>query len=117
MLARFSGGDAALTEQAVGEGRLMMFTSDLDNQWSRFPLNPAFVPFAVETARYLSRGQEPPGESPGNVDVRESNPAATTVEEFTNAIERTNRAALAEAGSAAREIEDRQRWWQIGICS
>lgn len=115
VLARFSGGDPALTEQEVGEGRLMIFTSDLDNTWSRFPLNPAFVPFAVETARYLSRGQEAPGENLGNVDVRESNPAAVTVAEFTNAIERTNRAALVEAGSGAREIEDRQRWWQIGL--
>jgi hypothetical protein len=63
----------------------------------------------------LSRGQESPGENLGNVDVRESNPATVTVAEFTNAIERTNRAALAEAGAAAREIEDRQRWWQVGI--
>ncbi len=115
VLARFSGGDPALTEQAVGVGRLMIYTSDLDNQWSRFPLNPAFVPFAMETARYLSRGQESPGESPGTVDVRESNPAAVTVAEFTTAIERTNRAALAEAGNAVREIEDQQRWWQVGI--
>jgi hypothetical protein len=115
VLARFSGGDPALTEQDVGEGRLMIYTSDLDNQWNRFPLNPAFVPFVVETARYLSRGQESPGENLGNVDVRESNPATVTVAEFTNAIERTNRAALAEAGAAAREIEDRQRWWQVGI--
>ena len=38
----------------MGQGRLLVFTSDLDNQWSRFPLNPAFVPFAVETARYLT---------------------------------------------------------------
>ena len=42
-------------------------------------------------------------------------PAATTVEEFTNAIERTTRAGLLEARNAAREIEDRQRWWQIGL--
>ena len=115
VLARFSGGDPALTEQHVGEGRLMIYTSDLDNLWSRFPLNPAFVPFAVETARYLSRGQEPRGDTLANVDVRESNPATVTVAEFTNAIERTNRAALVEAGSAAREVEDQQRWWQIGL--
>jgi hypothetical protein len=63
----------------------------------------------------LSRGQESPGENLGNVDVRESNPATVTVAEFTNAIERTSRAAPAEAGGAAREIEDRQRWWQVGI--
>ena len=103
MLARFSGGDPALTEQAVGEGRLMIYTSDLDNQWSRFPLNPAFVPFAVETARYLSRGQEPAGESLGTVDVRESNPAAVTVAEFTNAIERTNRGGAGRGAATRRE--------------
>ena len=114
VLARFSGGDAALTEQSVGEGRLMIFTSDLDNRWSRFPLNPAFVPFSVETARYLTRGHGARDATPG-ADGRESNPAATTVDEFTNAIERTNRTALTGAQTAAREIEDRQRWWQIGL--
>ena len=73
------------------------------------------MPFAVETARYLT--QDAPGavEPPTAVDARESNPAATTVEEFTNAIERTTRAGLLEAKNAARDIEDRQRWWQIGL--
>ena len=114
VLARFSGGDAALTEQVVGQGRLLVFTSDLDNQWSRFPLNPAFVPFAVETARYLTTGRRP-AQTATTVDLRESNPAATTVEEFTKAVERTNRAALREPRNAARDVEDRQRWWQVGL--
>jgi hypothetical protein len=114
VLARFSGGDAALTEQTVGEGRLMMYTSDLDNEWSRFPLNAAFVPFAVETARYLARG-ETAGESATGFEPRESNPAAITADEFTNAIDRMNRSNLTDAGQAARDIEDQQRWWQIGL--
>jgi len=114
VLARFSGGDAALTEQPVGRGRLIVFTSDLDNEWSRFPLNPAFVPFAVETARYLTRSNRP-HQAVASVDIRESNPAATTVEEFTNAIQRTTRAGVLEARNAARDVEDRQRWWQIGL--
>ena len=114
VLARFSGGDAALTEESVGEGRLMIYTSDLDNEWSRFPLNPAFVPFAVEATRYLARHAGESGSTTA-VELRESNPAATTVEEFTNAIERTNRANQLEAKNAAREVEDRQRWWQIGL--
>ena len=114
VLARLSGGDAALTEQTVGQGRLLVFTSDLDNQWSRFPLNPAFVPFSIETARYLTAQGKPQG-TVVPVDMRESNPAATTVEEFTKAIERTNRAGLSEDGSSARDLEDRQRWWQIGL--
>ena len=115
VLARFSGGAAALTEQAVGEGRLIVFTSDLDNAWSRFPLNPAFVPFTVETARYLTRSKSLARRNPDGAAAGESNPAATTVEEFTNAIERTARAGLENTQNAAREIEDRQRWWQIGL--
>lgn len=114
VLARFTGGDAALTEQTVGQGRLLVFTSDLDNQWSRFPLNPAFVPFSVETARYLTKGRRAqPADA--SVDVRESNPAATTIEEFTNAIERTNRSGLQASRNTARDIEERQRWWQVGL--
>lgn len=142
VLARLSGGDAALTEQAVGQGRLLVFASDLDNQWSRFPLHPSFVPFAVETARYLTRGRVPrqewtlpdvPAEAPQapgvvtagegaaarrmvvNVDTRESNPAMTSVDEFTNGIARTNRSDQAAPANVAREVEDQQRWWQVGL--
>jgi len=142
VLARFSGGDPALTEQAVGRGRLLIFTSDLDNLWSRFPLSPAFVPFAVETARYLTAGRQQRqawvlpdtprgvpavpgvarvGEGPSgysvalNVNVRESNPATTSVDEFTSGIERTSRSGQPAPGRQAREVEDRQRWWQIGL--
>lgn len=114
VLARFSGGDAALTEQSVGKGRLMIFTSDLDNQWSRFPLNPAFVPFSVEAARYLTKDLQPSAVDPVE-DARESNPAAMTADEFTNTIERTNRAASRAAGPSAKDVEERQRWWQIGL--
>ncbi len=115
VLARFTGGDAALAEQSVGAGRLVVFTSDLDNQWSRFPLNPAFVPFAVETARYLTRDRGLARRSPEGTKEGESNPAATSVEEFTNAIERTTRAGTRQIRNAALEIEDRQHWWQVGI--
>ncbi len=142
VLASLSGGDPALMEQVVGQGRLLVFTSDLDNQWSRFPLHPAFVPFAVETARYLTRGRQqrqewtlpdvPPGAAatPGvvvtsdgavsrrmmvNVDVRESSPAVTTVDEFTNGITRTARSDRQAPVNVARELEDRQRWWQVGL--
>jgi hypothetical protein len=114
ILARFSGGDAALTEQSVGQGRLLIFTSDLDNQWSRFPLDPAFVPFSVETARYLTKGRRPQAVETA-VDGRESNPAATSVEEFTNSIDRTSRSTVRETRGVAREVEGRQRWWQIGL--
>jgi hypothetical protein len=58
VLARLPGGAPAFTEQTVGRGRLLTFASDLDNQWNRFPLNASFVPFALETVRYLTQGRE-----------------------------------------------------------
>ena len=78
-------------------------------------MNPAFVPFAVETRALSDEDTADTVRRSRAVDARESNPAATTVEEFTNAIERTTRAGLSEAENTARDIEDRQRWWQIGL--
>jgi hypothetical protein len=144
VLARFSGGATAFTEQAVGRGRLLVFTSDLDNRWNRFPLNPAFVPWIVESARYLTQGREAttaftlpdvPGDVPPipgvhpradggtgqarpvsvNVDIRESNPARTTVEEFTASVTRLHGVQTTAARTAARDQEDRQRLWQYGL--
>jgi hypothetical protein len=145
VLARFSGGTAALTEQTVERGRLLVFTSDLDNQWNRFPLNPAFVPFAVESVKYLTQGRAhrqswtlpegPPGltptpgihslpaSSPGlperrvtiNVDVRESNPARTTLEGFSSGIARLSQSPELKAAAEAKEQEERQRLWQLGL--
>ena len=111
VLARFSGAGDALLERQVDQGRLLLFTSDLDNRWNRFPLSPAFVPWMIETARYLSEGRElrqqftlpdvPPGVPMQagihqarqgtvvvNPDVRESNPVATSREDFLAGIAR-----------------------------
>jgi hypothetical protein len=138
VLARFSGAGDALVEQVVESGRLLVFASDLDNRWNRFPLNPAFVPWAIETARYLAHGREerlhftlpdvPAGLSaaPGlhpvaermvavNPDVRESNPARTTMDEFVAGITRLNPVAARRAAAVARDQEERQRLWQFGL--
>ena len=166
VLARFAGAGNAMTEQAVGRGRLLLFASDLDNRWNRFPLNPAFVPWVVETARYLTQGRgrrdsftlpDVPADAPlapgvyrtgatgvaageegaggetgaaglagrsgaaggilvaVNTDIRESNPARTSVEEFTGAITRLNQVADVRAQAEARQQEERQRLWQLGL--
>jgi hypothetical protein len=138
VLARFSGAGNALIEQPVERGRVLVFASDLDNVWNRFPLNAAFVPWAVETARYLSQGRElrqsftlpevPAGVPPQpgvhqyanrpiivNTDIRESNPARMPVDAFLGGITRLNAPAVARAAAEAREQEERQRLWQIGL--
>jgi hypothetical protein len=138
VLARFSGAGDALVEQVVERGRLLIFASDLDNRWNRFPLTPSFVPWVIETTRYLAEGRDqrqgftlpdlPAGVSaqPGihrmgdrtvavNPDLRESNPARTTADEFLGAISRLNPVAATPAEIAARDQEERQRLWQVGL--
>ena len=144
VLARFSGGPAALIEQSRPNGRLLIFASDLDNKWNRFPLSPAFVPFVVETGRYLTEVQRqaqswvlpsaPSGVEPRpgihvlagsggaagrrvavNVNMEESNPAPISQDEFLAAVPRVARTALPDEVAEARKTEDDQRLWQWGL--
>jgi hypothetical protein len=144
VLARFTGGPAAFVEQPRGGGRLLLFASDLDNRWNRFPLSPAFVPFIVETARYLTEAHRQPqtwvlpvvpagvAPTPGvhavpdsanetgrrvavNVNSEESNPAPISQEEFLAAIPRVPRTTQPDVAAEARKTEDDQRLWQWGL--
>jgi hypothetical protein len=62
VVARYSDGTPALVEEAAGEGRVLVFASDLNNSWNDFPLQPAFVPFVHETLRHLSAARQTPSE-------------------------------------------------------
>jgi hypothetical protein len=144
VLARFSGGAPAVLEQPRDRGRLLIVASDLDNKWNRFPLSPAFVPFMVETGRYLTEARRqpqtwvlpsvPPGADPRpgvqtvagaadgqdrrvavNVNLEESNPAPVSTDEFLAAIPRVARTAQPDVVAEARKAEDDQRLWQWGL--
>ncbi len=52
--ARLTDGTPLLVEKKLNEGRVLLFTSGLDNFTNDFPLHPIFVPFVEQTARYLS---------------------------------------------------------------
>jgi len=54
VIVRLADQTPLLLEKRIGEGRVMLFTSGLDNLTNDFPLNPAFVPFIEQTARYLA---------------------------------------------------------------
>jgi hypothetical protein len=60
VLARFDNGAAALLEQPAGRGRIAVFGSDLSNRWNDLVLQPAFVPWIVETAAWLAGGRSAP---------------------------------------------------------
>jgi hypothetical protein len=51
---RLGNGAPLLIEHSLGAGRVLIFASTIDNVWNDLPVNPIFVPFAVETARYLT---------------------------------------------------------------
>jgi len=52
--ARLSDGTPLLLDKQVGEGRVLLFTSGLENLTNDLPLHPVFVAFVDRTARYLS---------------------------------------------------------------
>jgi hypothetical protein len=111
--ARFTDGSAALVERREGSGRVVLFASDLDRRWNDFPLHPAFVPFALESIRYVAGekdrardyvvGRVPAGARPEpGVYVTERNPRSV--------------APPLRAGDVqAQQTEARQSLWRYGL--
>lgn len=54
VLIRLDGGEPLLLERTVGDGRLLLMLSALDNRASDLPVHPVFVGFMLEAANYLS---------------------------------------------------------------
>jgi len=55
VIARFDDGAPALIEQPLGTGKIMLWTSSLDEYWTDLPLQPVFLPFVHELAKYAGR--------------------------------------------------------------
>lgn len=54
VLVALEDGTPLLIERRIGEGKLLLFASSLDNTWNDFPVQPVFVGFMAEVAQYLS---------------------------------------------------------------
>jgi hypothetical protein len=59
VVARLTDHTPLLLDKKIGEGRVLLFASGLDNLTNDFPLHPAFVAFVEQTARYLSGAERP----------------------------------------------------------
>ena len=53
VLARFDDGSIALTELRRGEGKVMVWTSTLDDFWNDMAVQPVYLPFVHRLAEYL----------------------------------------------------------------
>jgi Aerotolerance regulator N-terminal/von Willebrand factor type A domain len=138
VIASYTQGMPALVERAAGQGRIVLFTSDLDRRWNDFPLHPAFVPFAQQTVRYLGArvaetamylvADVPAGvpARPGimqaegrtlavNIDARESSIDRVTPSDFAALVTRTNAGSGAPPARVATQTEARQGYWRYGL--
>jgi Aerotolerance regulator N-terminal/von Willebrand factor type A domain len=141
VLARFSNGTPALMERPLGQGRVLLFASDVDRRWNDLPLHPAFVPFAVEAVKHLAGladrrrardytvAQVPAGihAAPGvyrtpdgrpisvNVDVGESGLERLSREAFAEMVQRSGETTTTALELHARQTESRQSYWQYGV--
>jgi hypothetical protein len=57
-LARFDDGATALVERRLGRGRVLVLASTLDGSWNDLPLQPVFLPFLHQLARYAAGWSE-----------------------------------------------------------
>jgi len=137
--ARFTDGSPAVLERREGQGRVLVFASDLERRWNDFPLHPSFVPFTIEVVRHLAPAGDrrrdydvadvPPGVPavPGvqtppdgrpvsvNVDVRESATARMGPDEFATLVERVGDRSAAIVERRAQAAEARQSLWRYGL--
>ena len=139
VVARFSNGTPALLERALGQGRVVLLASDVDRRWNDFPLHPAFVPFALESLRYVAGdrheareytvAQAPAeaGRTPGvyrtadkrpfavNVDSRESALDRMDQDDFAGMVKRAPADTAPAEEKQAQQTESRQSYWQYGL--
>jgi hypothetical protein len=54
VVAKLSDGTPLFLDEKMGEGRVLLFASGMDNLTNDFPLHALFVPFVEQTAWYLS---------------------------------------------------------------
>ncbi|HJO39170.1 MAG: BatA domain-containing protein [Vicinamibacterales bacterium] len=139
VLAWFSDGAAALVEQDLDSGRLLVFGSDLDDAWNDFPRHPMFVPFVHEMLRYLggdrrARRELLVGDGPAarveetgfmtladgvsvavNVNRAESDPTRMSVAQFDAAVAQARGAMAVSTSDAEGEQERDQGYWRYGL--
>jgi hypothetical protein len=58
-LARFDDGTPVLVEGRRGEGRVLVWASDLENFWNDLAVQPVFLPFVHEVVKHLAGYVEP----------------------------------------------------------
>ena len=59
VLARFDDGAVAAAEKRVGTGRVIAWTTTLDDSWNDFVRRPVYLPLVHQLVKYLARYEQP----------------------------------------------------------
>jgi hypothetical protein len=59
VLARFDDGAIAAAEKKIGAGRVVVWTSTLDDSWTDIGVKPIFLPLVHQLVRYLAQYEQP----------------------------------------------------------
>ena len=113
VLAKLVDGTPLLFERRVGEGRVLVFASTLDNIANDLPLHSSFVPFIEASARYLSGFDETPQDYTvgASIDLRNARDSRTAVEVLGNDGKRI--LGLAESAAARSFVLPREGFFEI----
>jgi von Willebrand factor type A domain/Aerotolerance regulator N-terminal len=137
-VAQFTNGLPALVElMPGGKGRVLVFATDVNQQWNDLPLEPGFVPLVHQVARYLARADggsndrrigdlsadlvPRPGVWPVglrgrrvavNVDVVEASNERVTRAAFLGRVRQEGAASAGLAAASDRRDESAQAFWR-----
>lgn len=67
VLASFDDGAPALLEARRGKGRVLLFTSSVDRDWTDWPIRTSYLPAMQRLAAWLAGGLDDRREPPGRV--------------------------------------------------
>jgi len=58
VIARYDDGAVAAVEKRVGTGRVIAWTTSLDDSWTDLALKPVYLPLVHQFTRYLSQFEQ-----------------------------------------------------------
>ncbi len=58
VLARYDDGAVAAAERRIGNGRVIAFTTSLDDSWTDLALKPVYLPLVHQLVRYVSQYEQ-----------------------------------------------------------
>jgi hypothetical protein len=58
VIARYDDGAVAVAERRVGSGRVIAWTTSLDDSWTDLPRKPVYLPLVHQLVKYLARYEQ-----------------------------------------------------------